>query len=223
MKNTLIIADTHLPYEHPDYLGFCQRIQEKFKCSKVFHVGDLVDNSAISYHEHNPDGLSSAQEWDKTMEHLQAWYKAFPKVSLCIGNHDELAHRKAVTHGISSHYIKSYRDVWQIPKKWEIEHFYQYEGIKIMHGTGFTGLYPHVNAVRANRQSVVLGHTHSVAGVHWTASEHDICFGLAVGCGIDRKSYAFQYGRHFKYKPILGCGVVMDKGEQALFIPMRMD
>lgn len=223
MKNTLIIGDTHLPFEHPDYLGFCCRIRDKFKCEKVFHVGDLCDNHAISYHEHDCNGLSSAEEVELTRTKLKEWFKHFPKVDLCIGNHDELAHRKALTHGLADFYIKSYRDVWNLPKRWNIEHFYQYNGIKIFHGTGFSGLYPHVNAVKANRQSCIIGHCHAVAGVHWTASEHDVCFGLSVGCGIDRNTYAFQYGRHFKYKPILGCGVIKDGGEQALFVPMKMD
>jgi hypothetical protein len=31
---------------------------------------------------------------------------------------------------------------------------------------------------------------------------------MAVGCGIDRKSLAFAYGRDSKEKPIISCGVV---------------
>ena len=182
-----------------------------------------MDNNAISYHEHNPNGLSSAEEVMITQQKLKAWFKAFPSVSLCIGNHDELAHRKAVTHGIADMYIKSFRDVWELPKKWDVEFQFQYEGIKFFHGTNYSGLYPHVNAVRSNRQSCVIGHCHSIGGVYWTASDHDIAFGLAVGCGIDRKSYAFQYGRFFKIKPILGCGVIRDSGEDVLFVRMKMD
>jgi len=34
-------------------------------------------------------------------------------------------------------------------------------------------------------------------------------WGMAVGCGIDNKSMAFAYGKHFLKKPILGCGVVI--------------
>jgi len=46
---------------------------------------------------------------------------------------------------------------------------------------------------------------------------------MSVGCGIDRRSYAFAYGKDFKKKPILGCGVVMEKGRYAQFIPMQLD
>ena len=33
---------------------------------------------------------------------------------------------------------------------------------------------------------------------------------MAVGCGVDNSSMAYAYGRNFKNKPILGCGVVID-------------
>jgi hypothetical protein len=37
-------------------------------------------------------------------------------------------------------------------------------------------------------------------------------FALQVGCGIDVKSYAFAYGKHFK-KPIIGAAVVLNNGK----------
>jgi hypothetical protein len=43
---------------------------------------------------------------------------------------------------------------------------------------------------------------------------------MNVGSGIDRKTYAFEYGRDFKKKPIIGCGVVTDNGRFAQFFPM---
>jgi hypothetical protein len=33
-------------------------------------------------------------------------------------------------------------------------------------------------------------------------------FGMQVGCGIDRDSYAAAYAKHFK-KQAIGCGVVL--------------
>ena len=54
----------------------------------------------------------------------------------------------------------------------------------------------------------VIGHTHSSAGVHYTANERDTIFGMNVGCGIDVKRYAFAYGKDFPRKPIISCGVV---------------
>jgi hypothetical protein len=42
---------------------------------------------------------------------------------------------------------------------------------------------------------------------------------MQVGCGIDNDAYAFHYGRQFPKKPVLGCGVVLDKGRVPLVIP----
>ena len=44
---------------------------------------------------------------------------------------------------------------------------------------------------------------------------------MQVGCGIDVKAAAMDYGKKFNQKPILGCGVVVD-GELAVFEPMSV-
>ena len=69
--------------------------------------------------------------------------------------------------------------------------------------------------------SVVMGHLHSVAGVHYGAGPKRRWFGLDVGCLIDREAYQFAYGKHLPKKPILGCGVVLD-GE-GYFEPMKVE
>lgn len=46
-------------------------------------------------------------------------------------------------------------------------------------------------------------------------------FGLSTGCGIDEAAYAFAYGGEMRRKPVLGCGVIVDEGKAAYFIPMR--
>ena len=40
--------------------------------------------------------------------------------------------------------------------------------------------------------------------------------------GIDVDAMAFSYGKNFPKKPTLGCGVVLDGGKTALFIPMDL-
>lgn len=95
-------------------------------------------------------------------------------------------------------------------------------GCAFFHGMGFGGKHAHVSAATENRQSIVMGHVHSNAGVRYLANEANIIFGLAVGCGIDRHAYAFRYGRDFAKKPIIGCGIVYDDGHKGQFIPMRM-
>ena len=221
MSNVLIVGDTHLPFAHRHYLAFCKRIQKEFKCNKVVHIGDLVDSHSISFHDHDSDGLSPADEMKLVDKMLKDWFKAFPKLKLCLGNHDRLVDRKAKHVGLPSRVFKPFRENWNLPKGWEDDFEHEIDGVLYMHGTGYSGKIPHLNAAVNNRQNTVIGHCHSIAGYEWTASSKDAIFGMSVGCGIDKKSYAFGYGRHFPKKQILACGVIKN-GEYPLVIKMRL-
>jgi len=220
-----VIGDTHEPFAHRDYLSFCVRILlDHYKCDEIVHIGDLVDNHAMSYHEHDPDGRSPADEMALADKKLKEWFKAFPKVKLCLGNHDRLPDRKRKTVGLPSRCFQPFRQIWNLPKTWECEFEYVIGDVLYKHGTGLSGENAHVKAALMNRMSTVIGHTHIVGAVQYLASPRDIIFGMNVGCGIDKKAYSFDYGRDFNKKPILGCGVVdyTPKGTNAQFIPMYM-
>jgi len=221
-RNILVIGDTHIPFEHKNYLAFCKETQKKFKCDTIIHIGDLVDNHAISFHDKDPDGRSASDEIKLADRSLKKWYKAFPKVQVVEGNHCNMVARKAFKHYLPKRCFKNFHDIWNLPTKWEYAFDYFHYGIRFFHGMGYGGKYAHKNAINDNRCSVVMGHLHSNAGVEWTASERDILFGMAVGCGIDRNKYAFNYGRDFARKPILGAGVVLENGKYAQFIPMKL-
>ena len=45
---------------------------------------------------------------------------------------------------------------------------------------------------------------------------------MNVGCGVDNDHMAFAYGKQFPTKPMLGCGIVTNKGKTALFVPMDL-
>lgn len=222
--NVLVIGDTHIPFEHPGYLSFCKRIEKAFKCTQVVHIGDLVDNHAISYHDHDPDGYSPAAEIKESKRRLQKWFTAFPKVMLCRGNHDRLVDRKSKTVGLPSEVFRPFRSIWGLPNGWKDDFEFIIGGVKYLHGTGYSGTLAHVQAAYDNRMSCVIGHLHSVVGVEYLANSRDIIFGMSVGCGINRKAYAFEYGREHKRKPILSCGVVeyTKHGVNARVIPMEL-
>ena len=222
LPNILVIGDTHIPFEHDEYLGLCKRIYKRHNCKIAVHIGDLVDNHSINFFEHNPNGLSSKGEVLLAKKILPSWYEAFPNVRLCKGNHDLLPSRRAIKEGIAEDYMKSFRELWELPDTWLYEDSWQIGGIKFFHGTGYSGKYPHANAAQTEMQSIVMGHCHSVAGDYWLANDLVCMFGLSVGCGIDRRKYAFAYGKVFKRKPILGVGLVTDNGEDARFIRMRL-
>jgi len=221
-RNVLCIGDTHMPFEKPGYLEFCLRIYKHYKCNIVVHIGDLVDNHSISYHEHDPNGWSPAKEMEIVDEHLKHWFKAFPKVKLCRGNHDCLVDRKGKTVGLPKRCFKHFREIWKLPKGWQDDFEFEIDGVLYKHGTGMSGKYAHVRAAVEARQSCVIGHTHSTAGVEWIANSKELIFGMNVGSGIRRKSYAMAYGKDFTRKPIIGAGIVFDNGRNASYIPMFM-
>jgi len=218
----LVIGDTHIPFELPGYLDFCLSIQKRVKCGTVVHIGDLVDNHAISYHEHDPNGKSPIDEMKEADEHLKRWFKAFPVLRTCRGNHDRLVDRKGKTNGLPERCFKSFREIWNLPKGWIDDFWFDIDGVHYTHGTGLSGDNAPEKAAQQNRQSTVIGHVHHVGSVKYLVSEKDRIFGMGVGCGIDRKTYAFEYGRDFSKKPVIGCGVVTDQGKYAQFFPMEI-
>ena len=218
----LVMGCTHLPFEHKDYLAFCKQIQKRCKCGTVVHTGDLVDNHAISYHEHDPNGWSPSDEMKQVDKHLKKWFKAFPKLKLCRGNHDGLVDRKAKTVGLPTRCFREYRNIWNFPTTWEDAFEWEIDGVLYKHGTGMNGRYAHITAAERARQSTVISHTHASGGVEYLVSSKDCIFGMNVGCGVDRKKYAFEYGKDFARKPVLGCGIVMGRENLAQFFPMPL-
>lgn len=216
----LVIGDTHIPFEHKKYFDFIREQRDLWKADKIIHIGDVIDNHAISFHESDPDGLSSGAELGKTQKKIKKWYNEFPDMNICIGNHDCLPFRQARNKGISRLYMKAHNDLLET-HSWEWELCYEIDNVLYKHGTGKNGKYAHIHWATQTRMSTVTGHAHSGAGVQYLASKKDLIFGMNVGCGIDDKSYAMEYGREFAVRPTLGCGVVLD-GERAFFVPMKI-
>jgi hypothetical protein len=210
--NKLYIGDTHEPFLKQGYFDFCLRIRDKFKCEEVYHMGDIVDNHAISFHTHDPDGRSSGDEFEQARKELRKWFQEFPIMKVCAGNHCLLPTRQAAEMGITRNYMKTFLEAFEAPKGWEYEfEFYDKDyDIKVIHGTGYGGNTPHITAARNNMCNVIIGHAHSIAGVDYLACPTKLVWGMSVGCGIDRQAYAFEYGRTIDKKPILSVGVLVD-------------
>ena len=203
-----IVGDIHLPFEHPRYLEFCRDTFRQWKVDKVVLIGDVVDHHALSFYEHDPDGLSASDEASAAVERLEAWKKAFPVADVTIGNHDERCFRAARRAGIPTRYLRNYADVFSTPNwKWAFE--FRHDGVLYEHGST-TGKYAAINAALGKRTSLVMGHTHSFAGVLWHTNPTSRIFALQVGCGIDIDAYAFAYGKTYANRPVLGCGIVLD-------------
>jgi len=220
-NNVLIIGDTHEPFCKDGYLEFCIETQKKYNCGTVIHIGDLVDNHAVSYHESDPDGRSPGDEFKLALDNCQKWYKAFPEVLICIGNHDKLPFRKAYTAGLPKNWLKNYQEMFESPVGWKWDFVHKFNNVTYQHGTGLSGEMASINAARENRESTVIGHLHTVCNTRFLASSKDLIFGMSVGCGIDHTKYAFAYGRENTRKPVLSCGVVLN-GKMPINVPMNL-
>lgn len=134
-------------------------------------------------------------------------------------NHDAIPSRQLADLGMPSFYLRSYKDLWNLPKAWDIDVEFIIDNVLYFHGIGSMGKDGALNSALYNRMSTVQGHAHSFLGCKYSANNRDLVFGMNVGCGVDNDSYAMEYGKHFVKKPTLGCGVVYSSKE-AYAIPM---
>ena len=203
-SRVLVIGDLHEPFCLEGYLQFCKDTYAKYNCNKVVFIGDVIDNHHSSYHETDSDGLGGGDELDLAISKIAKWYKAFPKASVTLGNHDIIIMRKAQTGAIPKKWIKEYKEVLDVPG-WDFVHQVEIDSVSYVHGIGSKA---HIRSVK-DMQSTVQGHHHTEAYVMWKVGSNRKVFGMQVGCGIDKDSYAMAYGKWFP-KPAIGCGVVIN-------------
>ena len=216
-SNVLVIGDIHEPFSHPDYLDFCKTLSLKYKCGTIIFIGDLIDNHFASYHETDPDGMSAGDELERAIKKVAKWYKAFPKAHMIYGNHDRMIMRKAFSSGISKHWIKDFKDVLKVPN-WEFHERLVLDGIQYVHGEGKKAR----SRAKSDLQSTVSGHYHTDCYTDWFVGNNYKIFAMQTGCGIDRTSYAMAYGKHFS-KPAIGCGLVLNNGQDAFVELMGLE
>ena len=216
---TLAFGDVHAPFDHPNYLKFLKETYKSYGCSNVVNMGDLVDNHAISRHQNSPRHMSPLEEYNQTKKRVKLYTDAFPEVKMCVGNHDNIHLRQAHTVDMPDVFIKSFENLWELPDTWELAEQHIINGVVYKHGISCGGKDGAFNTALVERMSTVIGHTHAYAGVKYSANSRDIIYGMNCGCGIDVDAYAFEYGKHSKYKPVLGCGIVYSSNH-AIFVPM---
>lgn len=214
-----VFSDTHIPFDHPNYLQFLIDTFKQYNVGQVVCCGDIVDHHALSRFQTETCAKGSYDELDMAIDRLKAYTNAFPKCRVALGNHDLIPERQAATLGIGKRYLKSLPELLELPKTWHIEEEFIIDGVLYKHGINCLGKDGAINTAIQERMSTVIGHSHAFAGCKYSANKRDIIFGLNVGCGIDIDAYAFAYGKYDKNRPILGCGIVFGSGN-AVFVPM---
>lgn len=221
VNNVLAIPDTHFPFEKPGLLEHCLEMRDKYHCGTIVHIGDEVDLCAISQWEKDPDGFSAGTEAQLAQEKMEIWYKAFPYMHVCIGNHTARPFRLARTAGLPKKFLKSYEEAWNAPEGWKWSENWEFNGVLYTHGTGFSGANAAIRIATRHRQNTVIGHIHSEAGIQFNASKIDIVWGMQLGGAIDDKSYAAHYAKDQLKKSIIGCGIVLN-GTIPIYEPMKL-
>jgi len=217
----LLIGDSHLPYNHCDYLEFVKAVSAFYSCSLHIHMGDYEDNHAISFHDSDAGLLSAGDELEIVIERTKLWYEAFPNMKIVDSNHGSLIFRRMKSHGLPISYIKPLSEIYNAPDwRW-------YEDILLRTNQGDVYLC-HGKSAGYNKLarevgcSAVQGHFHGKLEVTWCNSVFTERFNMFVGCGISRTSMAFAYGKNNIPQPMLGCGVI-DEAGNPIIVKMRLN
>jgi len=215
-SRVLVIGDLHEPFCLDGYLDFCKETYSKYNCNRVVFIGDIIDNHYSSYHETDADGLGGKYELDQAIDKLSKWYKAFPDADVTIGNHDAIIMRKAQTSNIPAKWIKEFREVLETPN-WRFVTDVYIDDVRYVHGHKSSKAR---TAAKRDMQSTVTGHYHTDMYCEWFFGKTRAIFALAVGCGIDSKSYAMGYMQGGK-KEAIGVGIVIG-GNTAFNVKMEL-
>lgn len=216
----LVIGDTHAPCMLPEYPQFLADLYDSWDCDRVVHIGDLVDNCALSFHLKKPQQKDPLREYDEAIDQVGVLTEMFPEVDLMLGNHDVLPFRWANEVGIPEEMLKDFASIFNLPAGWKVHPRYgQLEIDSVIYQHGDRGRASAILNAKDEFQSVVQGHHHAKAGIEFTANRNHRVFGMQVGCGTDWKHHQQDYGVKYSKKPIIGAGIVID-GRTPIFEPM---
>jgi len=202
-ERILVIGDLHCPFDHKDALRHALDTQAKYNCSRVVFIGDVLDSSASSRHESDPNGMSAGDELSEAIKSVQKWYTAFGEATIITGNHDRIVARKAFSGGIPSEWIKSYNDVLGTPN-WVWTERLVIDGMQFIHGEGGTAR----TKAKNDLMTTIQGHIHTQMYVEHFSGVNSKIWACQVGCLIDRSAYALNYAKNFK-RQILGVAVII--------------
>ena len=207
-RNVLVIGDLHEPFCLDEYLDFCLEQYDTYNCNQVIFIGDVIDNHYSSYHETDADGLGGADELELAIKRISRWYRAFNQkgTKVIIGNHDRMIMRKAQTSAIPSKWIKSYKEVLDVPN-WDFVERFEQDEVQYIHGEGGTAR----TKCRADMMNTVQGHLHTQCYTEHYVGKNFRVFGTQCGSGIKFSEYSFAYAKYGK-KPAIACAVVLNNG-----------
>lgn len=87
---------------------------------------------------------------------------------------------------------------------------------------GYSGLMGARNAAIDGHISTAIGHLHSHAGISYIKTGNDnnkFMWGFNTGCLIDPDTFAFEYNKNDRNRPIRGAGAIVEDGKMPIFFP----
>jgi predicted phosphodiesterase len=214
----LVIPDLHMPFAHKDHIRFLAGLKAEYEPSLVIQLGDIVDQHTLGRWSPELDSKGANEELAAARVQLKKLAKLFPEMQLTFGNHDTRVLKRFKDMRIPGEFLKGIHAVYGMPDTWKFHDMLEVNGILFFHGDGFSGKDAALRAAERYRQSCVIGHTHSYAGVQYSAGPRDRIFGANSGCLIDQKALAFQYAKNTPSKGVLGATIIEDG--VPFFLPM---
>ena len=220
LDNTIIISDTHFPYEHKDTFAFLAAIQHEYDIKVNKHSGDMCDNHSTSFHELEYGTLSAEEEFKQSRRKVKELEEMFPDLTVVLGNHCKLSMRKAKQAGIPETHIAGYNSIYGVNWRWQDKDYFKvdrYQSCLLSHAQSTSTL----NNAKTHSHCTIQGHHHGVFGIEYFADTEILRWAMSVGCLVDPKSPAFNYARGATTKrPILGCGAIIET--RPILIPMQL-
>lgn len=206
--NTMFISDTHAPFVVSNALNFLQHVYDTYNIKNVLHIGDIVDEYALSFYDKEPEADSIVTEHSKAKSFVSQLGKMFPNMHGVLGNHDNRYQRVAAKAGLPQSFIKSFEEILDMPEGWQWEHSYILNNSTLIeHGTA-SGVKATYDRAMMTSMNVVQGHTHNYGGVLYINDGIKTRWALNVGTLADSNTYAMRYATDRKYQHTLGCGII---------------
>jgi hypothetical protein len=186
----------------------------------VVSLGDLGDSSYYSKHPRKAKFRGATDEIEVTRDVLKKWFKKFPDLKVCIGNHDERIYLRADEIGISAEWLPDYNWLYKAPDTVKFAKSHIIDNVVYWHGTGVSGNGWQNLALRKGMSSVI-GHLHSKLGVVYRASSDRLLFSAVSGSLVDHDHPLMEYGSNYIEKPIVSLLRIVD-GREVHTIPMNL-
>lgn len=209
-RTILTISDLHIPFEHPEAFAFIRGLEKAYKPDIIVNLGDEIDGYCFSLFGKSPDAWGTADEIEHMRKHLRRWFKAFPLMKLCYGNHTLRYIKRASDAGIPAQLVRTVSEFLQAPPGWEWRDEWIIDAIRFFHGEPYGGKTAPRNMLQDRKMNQCHGHLHSLGGTTYETSSHGTFWVASSGCLVNSDTYAFTYSKVNRVHNVLGTTVIVD-------------